>query len=90
MTADAELAVPGTPEAEREVPVRKSNEWPDILTAHEVAAYLRIDYTLVLRLTNRGTLPALKAGRAWRYRRDLIDAALAEHHQCEEPEDEAP
>jgi excisionase family DNA binding protein len=90
MTTDAELAVAGTAEAEREVPCRKMDEWPDILTAHEVAAYLRVDYTLVLRLTNRGTLPALRAGRTWRYRRDLVDAALAECHQREEPEAEEP
>ena len=55
-------------------PTRTS--WPDVLTAREVAEYLRVNYMTVLNLTHAGELPALRIGREFRYLRAEIDAAM--------------
>ena len=44
-----------------------------IMTAREVAAYLRVTETTVYKLAQAGEIPAVKVGRNWRFRRDLID-----------------
>lgn len=59
--------------------------WPDVLTAREAAAFLRLDYLLVLRLARAGALPALRAGRTWRFRRDLLLQALERRAGDEQP-----
>ncbi|MEU2854577.1 helix-turn-helix domain-containing protein [Streptomyces syringium] len=50
--------------------------WPDVLTAKETAAYLRLDYQLVMRMTRAGLLPSLRAGRTWRYHRRALEQAM--------------
>jgi excisionase family DNA binding protein len=50
---------------------------PNVLTAEEAAAYLRVSTVLVRRLAQAGELPGMKVGRQWRFRRDLIDEWLA-------------
>jgi excisionase family DNA binding protein len=50
---------------------------PNVLTAEEAAAYLRVSTVLVRRLAQVGELPGMKVGRVWRFRRDLIDEWLA-------------
>lgn len=50
--------------------------WPEVLTAHEVAEYLRINYMTVLKLTREGRLPALAIGREYRYLRAEIDRLM--------------
>jgi len=47
-----------------------------VLTAREVAAYLRLNYNTVLDLTKAGQLPALAVGREHRYLRAAIDATM--------------
>ncbi|GAA2836482.1 excisionase family DNA-binding protein [Kitasatospora aburaviensis] len=51
--------------------------WPEVMTAHEVAAYLRLTYLHVLQLSREGGLPGWKVGRLWRYSKARLDAALA-------------
>jgi len=46
-----------------------------LLTTQEVAELLRIDPQTVVRLAQRGELPAFKVARQWRY----STAALEEH-----------
>ncbi|MBN1180136.1 MAG: helix-turn-helix domain-containing protein [Anaerolineae bacterium] len=45
----------------------------EIMTAQEVADYLRLTEATVYKLAQAGEIPATKVGRAWRFRRDLID-----------------
>jgi len=45
----------------------------DILTAAEVAAYLRLHVATVYRLAQAGELPAVRVGNSWRFSRDLLD-----------------
>jgi excisionase family DNA binding protein len=44
-------------------------EDPDVLTATEAAALLRVSTKTVLALAREGALPGEKVGRAWRFLR---------------------
>jgi len=46
---------------------RKQALTDDILTAHEVAAYLRLTETTVCKLAASGELPGFKIGKSWRF-----------------------
>lgn len=50
-----------------------------MLTATEVAAYLRVHVITIYRMADRGELPALRVGRRWRFKRDQIERWLREH-----------
>jgi len=50
----------------------------EIMTLQEIAAYLRVGQGKVYRLAQEGRIPASKVGRTWRFRKDLVDAWLAQ------------
>jgi len=52
------------------------------LTADEVMDYLQINVRTVYRLVKKGTIPALRVGRLWRFRKRDIDAWLAGRRQA--------
>jgi len=52
-----------------------------ILTVREVAEYLRMSEAKVYRLAKEHRLPAIRIGKAWRFRKDLLDEWLS---QCTE------
>jgi excisionase family DNA binding protein len=52
-----------------------------MLTVHEVAQYLRMSEAKVYRLVKEGRIPVIHIGRAWRFRKDLLDKWLV---QCAE------
>jgi excisionase family DNA binding protein len=45
----------------------------EIMTTEEVARYLRLAEATVYKLAQAGDIPAVKVGRAWRFKRQLID-----------------
>ena len=45
----------------------------EIMTTEEVARYLRLAEATVYKLAQAGDIPAVKVGRAWRVKRQLID-----------------
>ena len=47
-------------------------EVPRILTAKEVADYLRCHISTVYRLAKNGKLPAFRLGADWRFREDVL------------------
>lgn len=47
-----------------------------MLTAAEVAAYLRLHVMTIYRMAQRRDLPAVRVGRQWRFPRDRIDRWL--------------
>ena len=49
-----------------------------IMTVDEAAAYLNLDPLVVRRLARQGRIPAVKVGRQWRLKRDLLDRWLEE------------
>jgi putative molybdopterin biosynthesis protein len=53
--------------------MRDTTELPDVLTADEVATYLRLSRTTVFRHCKRGDLPAFRIGRSWRVQRSDLE-----------------
>jgi excisionase family DNA binding protein len=51
-------------------------EEPEHYTTAEVANKLRITPSGVAKRIHRGQLPAVRAGRKWLIRKDLVDAML--------------
>ncbi|RPJ25449.1 MAG: DNA-binding protein [Chloroflexi bacterium] len=50
---------------------------PLILTVHDVAEYLRMSEAKVYRLAKEQQLPAVRIGKTWRFRKDLLDEWLS-------------
>ncbi|MBU0702429.1 MAG: helix-turn-helix domain-containing protein [Chloroflexi bacterium] len=44
-----------------------------IMTAQEVAQYLRLNKATIYRLAKAGEIPAVKVGRTWRFKKELMD-----------------
>ena len=44
-----------------------------IMTVHDVAGYLRLSEAKVYKMANEGRVPALRMGKTWRFKRELID-----------------
>ena len=44
-----------------------------IMNVHDVAEYLRLSEAEVYKLARKGSLPALRLGKLWRFRKDLLD-----------------
>lgn len=51
-----------------------SDEMPEVLTAREVADYLKVNIKTVYEISRSGDLPAAKLGRVFRYHRDQVIA----------------
>ncbi len=49
-----------------------------IMTTDEVSVYLNLHPLTVRRLARDGEIPAMKIGRQWRFKRDLLDRWLEE------------
>lgn len=54
------------------------------MTVHEVARYLRINPATIRRWIELGDMPAIKAGRQYRVRRDDVDKFVLIARQPEE------
>ena len=48
-----------------------------IMTVREVATYLRVSQAKVYRLAKEHRIPVARIGKAWRFRKDLLDAWLS-------------
>jgi excisionase family DNA binding protein len=44
-----------------------------IMTVHDVAEYLRLSEAKVYKLANEGRVPALRMGRSWRFKKEILD-----------------
>ena len=55
---------------------QKPNDNFTILTVRDVAQYLRLSQAKVYRLAKAGSLPVFRIGKAWRFRKDLLDEWL--------------
>jgi len=45
---------------------------PEVMTAEEAAAFLRLPLSLLLRKAREGLIPGAKIGRSWRFSRRLL------------------
>ncbi|MBN2463062.1 MAG: response regulator [Dehalococcoidia bacterium] len=48
----------------------------ELLTPHELARYLKLNHTTVIRKANKGEIPAIKIGKQFRFDKDQIDKWL--------------
>jgi excisionase family DNA binding protein len=55
-----------------------NEELPLVMTISQVAAYLGLHELTVRRLAREGEIPALKLGRQWRVKQDLLDRWIEE------------
>ena len=44
-----------------------------LMNVHEVAKYLRFCEAKVYKMSKQGVIPAIRIGKSWRFRKDLID-----------------
>ncbi len=51
----------------------KESEIGSVMTVHDVARYLRLSEAKVYQMTRDGHVPAIRLGKTWRFRKDLID-----------------
>jgi len=49
------------------------NSTDGIMTVHDVAEYLRLSEAKVYKMANEGRVPALRMGKTWRFKKELID-----------------
>jgi excisionase family DNA binding protein len=54
-----------------------------LLSADQVASYLKVDKFTVYRLVSRKKIPAFKVGNQWRFKRKMIDAWLLKNSNLE-------
>ena len=52
---------------------KKAVKSKSIMNVREVAEYLRISEAKVYRLAKKGDIPVMRIGKAWRFRKDLLD-----------------
>jgi excisionase family DNA binding protein len=62
-----------------------TEDLPIVMTADEVAEYLRIPRSSVYKLAQESRIPCKKAGRRWRFHRDAIDGWLANRDTKQKP-----
>ena len=51
----------------------------EIMTVEEVAKYLKMKPQTIYSWAQKGTIPAAKIGKEWRFRKDIIDAWFLQH-----------
>ena len=51
----------------------------EIMTVEEVAKYLKMKPQTIYNWAQKGTIPAAKIGKEWRFRKDIIDAWFVQH-----------
>lgn len=56
-----------------------------IMTVKELASYLRLHESSIYRICQSGSIPAYKVGRSLRFRKEEIDAWLAQTQMKNEP-----
>ena len=58
------------------------DDWPVILSAHEVSKMMRVSIRTVLQMARDGELPAKKVGREWRFSRRALIEYLEDGNQA--------
>ena len=58
----------------------------EIMTVQELAQYLRLAEATIYRLAQAGEIPAVKVGRTWRFKKELINKWIREESAQRLPE----
>jgi excisionase family DNA binding protein len=67
--------------------LKMASEPERLLTPDDLARLLGTSRTLVIRQSREGKIPAIKIGKAWRFRRSTIDRWLAEQERADQIKD---
>lgn len=59
----------------------------EIMTTEEVAQYFRLAEATVYKLAQSGEIPAAKVGRAWRFKKNMLDEWFREQVDQQSQED---
>jgi excisionase family DNA binding protein len=51
----------------------------DIMTVHDLAVYLKMSDANIYRMARSGSLPVIRIGKTWRFKKNMIDAWLMKH-----------
>jgi excisionase family DNA binding protein len=57
--------------------------WMDIMTVHDLAVYLKMSDANIYRMARAGSLPVIRIGKTWRFKKEMIDAWLMKHTKFE-------
>ncbi|MBU4352912.1 MAG: helix-turn-helix domain-containing protein [Nanoarchaeota archaeon] len=52
-----------------------------VMTVHDLARYLRLSEAKVYKMAKAGFIPAIRIGKSWRFKRDVIDEWLRKEAQ---------
>ena len=58
----------------------------NLLTADQVARYLKVDKFTIYRLVTQKKIPAFKVGNQWRFKKTILDAWLLRNSNMTEHE----
>jgi excisionase family DNA binding protein len=56
----------------------------NLLSADQVARYLKVDKFTIYRLVSQKKIPSFKVGNQWRFKKKMIDAWLMQNSNIEE------
>jgi excisionase family DNA binding protein len=56
----------------------------NLLTADQVARYLKVDRFTIYRLVSKKKIPAFKVGSQWRFKRKLIETWLQKNSNLQD------
>ncbi|MBT7075134.1 MAG: helix-turn-helix domain-containing protein [Anaerolineae bacterium] len=62
--------------------LKEPEEREAIMNVREVAAYLRISEAKVYRLAKEGGIPTVRIGKAWRFKKDLLDQWIRQNTEA--------
>jgi excisionase family DNA binding protein len=62
-----------------EFAIKRQTMQENLLTAQQVARYLKVDRFTIYRLVTQKKIPAFKVGNQWRFKRKMIDEWLQEN-----------
>lgn len=57
-------------------PIPAKLEYPELMTAKEIAQYLRIPLPTVYCLLYKGQLPGIRIGNRWRIKKSIVDKSV--------------
>jgi excisionase family DNA binding protein len=52
---------------------KRVDQEASVMTVHDVADYLRLSEAKVYKMAKEGHVPALRMGKTWRFKKELID-----------------
>jgi excisionase family DNA binding protein len=53
----------------------------ELMTIHEVARYLHLSEAQVYKMVRAGHVPAMRIGKAWRFKKELLDEWIRRESQ---------